>query len=342
MRVVAVVVTYNRKVLLGRCLEALEQSSRPPDRVLVVDNASTDGTDEVVASHPAVRYVRLARNGGGAEGFHHGVRIALAEEEPDWLWLMDDDCIAAPDALSALLASPRALDPSVGVLAPVARDGDGRLLPINRGYVRPRWFFAPLVAAPEEEQAPGVETEIEFCSFVGPLVRASAVREAGLPMREMFIRFEDVEYMGRLRERGWRIWLVGSSLMTHLDPNPVPGADIRAMWGDYSQRIPFDAQWKRLYGFRNLLYTARRGGYMHAGQAVAQFLVQAVRTLLFHERRGRTLLLLAAYGLDGWRGRFRNVPPERWRALAHEGRPLRYVEREALSYDRSARATPPA
>ena len=72
---------------------------------------------------------------------------------------------------------------------------------------------------------------------------------------------------------------------------------------------------------------------MHAGQALAQFLVQAVRTLLFHERRARTLLLLAAYGLDGWRGRFRNVPPDRWPALAHERHPLRFVEREALSYD---------
>jgi rhamnopyranosyl-N-acetylglucosaminyl-diphospho-decaprenol beta-1,3/1,4-galactofuranosyltransferase len=339
VRVVAVVVTYNRKELLGRCLEALERQTRPPERVLVVDNASTDGTPELVASlEPRLRldlrYVRLDRNGGGAEGFHHGVRIALAEEDSDWLWLMDDDCIAAPDALASLLASPRAADPACAVLAPVARDGQGRLLPINRGHVRPRWLFAPLVAAPPEEQAPGVETEIEFCSFVGPLVRTDAARSNGLPMREMFIRFEDVEYLQRLRLRGgWRMWLIGSSAIAHEDPNPVAGADIRSMWGDYSQPIPFASQWKRLYGFRNLIYTARRGGYMSAGQALAQFLVQATRTLLFHERRGRTLLLLAAYGLDGWRGRFRNVPPERWAGVAATRRPLAYVSREALRYD---------
>src|SRR4051794_13444369 len=104
VRVVAVVVTYNRKVLLGRCLEALERQTRPPEAVLVVDNASTDRTAELVAAQSDARYVRLSRNGGGAEGFHHGVRIALAEEAPDWLWLMDDDCIAAPDALERLLA----------------------------------------------------------------------------------------------------------------------------------------------------------------------------------------------------------------------------------------------
>jgi rhamnopyranosyl-N-acetylglucosaminyl-diphospho-decaprenol beta-1,3/1,4-galactofuranosyltransferase len=337
VRVVAVVVTYNRKVLLGRCLEALERQSRPPERVLVVDNASTDNTSELVESLSArlrldLRYVRLDRNGGGAEGFHHGIRIALAEEESDWLWLMDDDCIPAPDALATLLASPHAEEPDTAVLAPVARDGEGRLLPINRGYPRSRWFFAPLEAAPPERQAPGVETQIGFCSFVGPLLRTAAARQAGLPMREMFIRFEDVEYLQRLRG-DWRMWLIGSSVMAHEDPNPVAGADIRAMWGDYSQRIPFASQWKRLYGFRNLIYTARRGGYLTAPQALAQFAVQALRTLLFHERRARTLLLLAAYGLDGWRGRFRNVPPERWAGVAATRRPLAYVSREALGYD---------
>ena len=107
----------------------------------------------------------------------------------------------------------------------------------------------------------------------------------------------------------------------------------RAMWGDYSQRIPFSEQWKRLYGFRNLVYTARAGGYGSAPRAFSQFLVQALRTLLFHERRTRTLLLLAAYGLDGWRGRFRNVPPARWGELARSRRPLAVLSREAMAYE---------
>ena len=206
------------------------------------------------------------------------------------------------------------------MLAPVVREPGGAVLPINRGHVRRgRWLFAPLVAS-EEEYAPGAETEIGFCSFVGPLVRASAARSIAPPMREMFIRFEDVEYLQRLPGR---MWLVGSSTMVHEDPAPVAGADLRTMWADYSQRIPFAQQWKRLYGFRNLVYAGRTGGYMSAGQALAQFAVQATRTLLFHERRTRTLLLLAAYGLDGWRGRFRNVPPERWAGLAETRRPLR-------------------
>jgi GT2 family glycosyltransferase len=244
---------------------------------------------------------------------------------------MDDDCVPAPDALERLLASGHATRPDTAVLAPVVRGPGGDLLPINRGHVRPRWFYAPLVAASEEEQAPEAETEIGFCSFVGPLLRTSAARAIGLPMSEMFIRFEDVEYLQRLGP-GRRMWLVGASEIVHNDPQPVAGAHFRAMWGDYAQRIPFAQQWKRLYGFRNLIYTARAGGYMNAGQALSQFAVQAARTLLFHERRLRTLLLLAAYGLDGWRGRFRNVPPSRWGELAASRRPLRFIRQAAMAY----------
>jgi len=332
--VVGVVVTHNRRELLVRCLEALAAQEHPVAEVVLVDNASTDGTLEHVAEcgvadRLPIRAVRLRRNGGGAEGFHYGVRQALRLDS-DWLWLMDDDCEPAPDTLAALLRSPRAAETETAVLAPVVADGDGNVLPVNRGHVQPRWFFSSLVAASPGENASG-ETLIGFCSFVGPVVRTEAARRIGLPMREMFIRFEDVEYLSRIRPRE-RMWLVASSRIVHRDPRPVAGADLRAMWSDYSQRIPFAQQWKRLYGFRNQLFCGFRGGYLRPWHALSQLAVQAVRTLLFHERRLLTLRLLALYGLDGWRGRFRNLPPARWPELAGERRPAALIESEAIDY----------
>jgi hypothetical protein len=219
----------------------------------------------------------------------------------------------------------------------VVRGDAKQLLPINRGSVRPRWFLAPLVQAPPD--AHGREaTPIGFCSFVGPLVRTELARRIGLPMREMFIRFEDVEYLGRLGPDE-RMWLIGSAEILHRDPQPVaPGFGPRLR--DYAQRTPFAEQWKRLYGVRNLLYAARRGGYASAPQAASQVLVQALRTLLFHERRLLTLRLLARYAADGWRGRFLNVPPARWSELADARRPGEFIEREALRYDEDS--APPA
>ena len=335
------VVTYNRKRLLVDCLEALARQTRPVERVVLVDNASTDGTEEHVRASGLgerleIDYLRLRRNGGGAEGFHYGVRAAL-ETGCDWLWLMDDDCEPRGDCLERLLDSEPAGEETTAVLAPVVIGAAGQPLPINRGAVRPRWFFAPLVQAPAEPHERAA-TPIEFCSFVGPLLRAGTARRIGLPMREMFIRFEDVEYLGRLGPDE-RMWLIGRAVIAHRDPQPV-AAGLAPRWREYRQATPFSEQWKRLYGVRNLLYAGRRGGYITAPQAVSQVLVQAVRTLLFHERRLATLRLLWIYARDGWRGRFRNVPPARWGELAGTRDPEAFIEREALRYDEDVAPAP--
>ena len=322
--VVAVVVTYNRKLLLMDCLEALARQTAPVARVVLVDNASTDGTEELVAGSGIaerlpIDYLRLRRNGGGAEGFHYGVREALASAS-DWLWLMDDDCEPRDGCLERLLAAPPAADPSTAVLAPVVLEPGGALLPINRGHVRPRWFFSSLVPATAAEHA-AAAAPIGFCSFVGPLVHTSAARRIGLPLREMFIRFEDVEYLDRLGPDD-RMWLVGDAAIVHKDPQPVAGGGLRPRWREYRRPAAFADGWKLVYGVRNQIYAGRRGGWLSGPRALSQVLVQAVRTLAFGDRRARMLRLLAVYALDGWRGRFRNVPPSRWPAMD-----------EALRYD---------
>ncbi|MFL5780289.1 MAG: glycosyltransferase, partial [Thermoleophilaceae bacterium] len=114
MTVVALVVTYNRRDLLMGCLEGVFGQSRPPDRVFLVDNASTDGTPELLRERgfldrPELTYLRLAENLGSSGGFAEGVRAAR-EPESDWLWLMDDDSQAEPDTLERLLAAAAAAD----------------------------------------------------------------------------------------------------------------------------------------------------------------------------------------------------------------------------------------
>jgi glycosyltransferase involved in cell wall biosynthesis len=325
--VAAVVVTYNRKEMLVECLDALARQTVPLSRVVLVDNASTDGTrarveESGVAARLPIDYLRVTRNGGGAEGFHYGVRAAL-ERPCEWLWLMDDDCEPPPDCLETLLG---AAEPDVALLAPVVREPGGTVLPIHRGRVRRRFFFSPLAPLAEPDR----DAEIDFCSFVGPLLRADAARRIGLPRREMFIRFEDVEYLDRLDERKL---LVGASTIVHKEPAPVAGGGLGPRWREYRTRTPFSDQWKRLYGVRNQIFAGRRAGYMSAPQAVSGVLVQAVRSLFFHERPLRTLRLLVLYALDGWRGRFRNVPPGRWVEAAGGADPAGAIGREALRYE---------
>ena len=100
----AIVVTHNRRELLCESLAALDRQSRPLDRTLVVDNASSDGTPEMLrAECSKLDLLALPTNEGGAGGFHEGMKRAyLAGAQ--WLWLMDDDTIPRPDALAELLA----------------------------------------------------------------------------------------------------------------------------------------------------------------------------------------------------------------------------------------------
>ena len=106
--VAIVVVTYNRADLLGRMLDGLVALERHPDAVIVVDNASTDHTQDVLRRDDLpLQVVTSPDNLGGAGGFHLGVRTAC-EQGFDRIWLMDDDVVPAPDCLAVLMASDEA------------------------------------------------------------------------------------------------------------------------------------------------------------------------------------------------------------------------------------------
>lgn len=337
MRVTAVVVTFNRKALLLECLDALARQTRPLDRVLLVDNCSTDGTREAVegaglSDRVPLEYLRLTRNGGGAEGFHFGVREAMTGES-DWVWLMDDDCEPADDALERLLAAPCASDPMTVGLAGAVRLPTGELLPMHRGWITRRLFRAPMSALGPDAYAGGSESACDFASFVGPLYRTAAMRAVGAPLREAFIRFEDLEYAARMRAQG-SMYTVPTSVIRHKEGVPVTSTDLRALWRDFSISARFSDQWKNVYGLRNVIYAGRRHDFVGAGAALSYAIVQVGRALAFDESRLRTARLVATYAYDGWRGFFRNVPPGRWAALSQAGDPVGYLNAEALPYDR--------
>jgi GT2 family glycosyltransferase len=332
----AVVVTHNRRELLLACLRALAGQTHPVHGVTVVDTASSDGTEEALAASElpetlTIDYLRLSRNGGGAEGFHYGVRAGLASGA-DWIWLMDDDCEAAPDALAALLESPRARDPRAILLAPLVETPEGTVLPLNRGWLRPRWFRAPLSGLrPEHWESP--EVRVEHVSLVGPLVRAEAAARTHAPRRDFFIWFDDLEWTARLGCLG-ELWLIPDARIVHRDERPLPDTSVAALARDLARGHDFRSMWKRAYGLRNIIWVGRRDGWFTLPRAAAFTAVAALRALLSGRPRLRALRLTVRYARDGWRGRFLNVTPEDWAGLAGAPDPLGYLSAHALEYER--------
>jgi rhamnopyranosyl-N-acetylglucosaminyl-diphospho-decaprenol beta-1,3/1,4-galactofuranosyltransferase len=204
-RVCAVVVTHNRRDMLRRCLAALARQTVEPAGVLVIDNASSDGTAHMVRDEfPGAELVRLESNVGGAGGFHEGMRLAAARDF-DWLWLMDDDTIAAETALEELL---QAEAPDALLLASKAVWTDGSLHPMNAPGTDRRSFDRLVRAA-----AAGL-VPLRSATFVSLLVRRDAIDRYGLPHAHYFIWSDDIEYTARVTRRDPG-YVVPSSVVTH-------------------------------------------------------------------------------------------------------------------------------
>ncbi len=193
MSVCAVVVTHNRCALLRECLGAVLGQTRRPEHVLVVDNASTDGTGELLAGYDGVEVLRLAENEGSSGGFHAGMAAAAAREF-EWLWVMDDDTIPAPDALEVLLDTPARLDglPAPALLASKVVWTDGRVHPMNPPAPHPRDIDL-FLAALERGVLP-----IRSNTFPSLLVRADAVRRHGPPRKGFWIWADDIDFTQRI------------------------------------------------------------------------------------------------------------------------------------------------
>lgn len=209
-RVVAVVVTYNRRDLLIEALTAVLGQTRAPDAVIVVDNASTDDTAEMVRGRfPAVRLATVQRNTGGAGGFAYGLALALADAA-DLVWLMDDDTVPEPGALQAMLDA-RALRPGgpPALIASRVVWTDGRPHPMNTPRTKPFASKAERLAAAAAGCLP-----IRSASFVSILVDAGVCRARGLPEADYFLWNDDFEFTARLL-RGQAGLLCPASVVVH-------------------------------------------------------------------------------------------------------------------------------
>jgi GT2 family glycosyltransferase len=317
--VCALVVTRNRKELLAECLEALLGQTHPTSAIIVLDNASTDGTATFLTSRglmhsPLIRFVRSEVNIGGAGGYAEILRLGRAVPA-DWLWLMDDDAEPRPDALERLLVSPVAQDDRTAALCAAVVHRDGRIDPLHR--CRLRRFVTPL---PASAYASGSYAAVDCASFVGLLVRSRAAGAAGLPRQEFFLGYDDAEYSLRLLRLG-SIRLVPESVITHKLAIGGGQATRRSLWWNRVLRTDYvssswEGYWRDLYRLRNLV--ALKVEHQGLSRYELALLVAGYvgKTLLYEEQPLRRIPWLIRFALKGFKGDFTAPAPEEWAAFA--------------------------
>jgi len=284
--VVAVVVTRDRRELLAECLQALMGQTQPAQRIVVVDNVSSDGTRDMVRERFAeVELVELEHNGGAAGGFHEGIRAGL-ERGADWLWLMDDDTIPTPDALEQLLAPLARLDglPEPSLLASKVVWSDGTLHPKNLPWARLSDDSIDTFVSAVDHRL----ILLRVASWVSILVSRRAIDAHGLPHAHYFVWGEDGEWTARLLKHGAG-YMVPASIVHHKTPDKV------SVHRQGSQQYYFE--------IRNKLFQLRGDSWF--GREKVQLtlsMLMGLRQFLVGERFSlRSLGLLARAVRDGLR-----------------------------------------
>jgi len=246
-RVAAVVVTYNRKVLLRQCLTALQAQTHSPAEIIVVDNASTDGTAQMVeTAFPDITLRVLDENWGGAGGFHEGMRLA-AGQDVDWIWVMDDDAEPKRDALERLFRPRLHERESTVALASQKVGTDNLRQSTHAGDYDP----ICMRKTPVTLEGPEIE-EVQFSSFVGLMVQTETVKRIGLPEAGYFIWGDDAEYSLRLGQVG-RLFLVRSSRIVHHDAFATERKTAATLLSQAWRDRPVDQYWRNYYALRNRL-----------------------------------------------------------------------------------------
>lgn len=244
MKIIAVVVTFNRRDLLKRNIECL-RLNKPISSILVVNNGSTDGTKEWLDEQKDLSVIHQA-NVGGSGGFYTGIEHAY-QAGADWIWCMDDDVFPRKDCLEKLLAE--ATDTSIGILAP-RRLMDGEIFCHDfQAYnlINP---FASMYAKRLVNKQVNTPTDIKGTAFEGPFIRREVVEKIGLPNKDLFIFCDDTDYCLRAVLEGFRIVYVPNALM---DKEKFFSNDT---WEQRNQK----KKWKRYYQIRNSAYLNHRYG----------------------------------------------------------------------------------
>lgn len=216
MNICCVVVTYNRKKLLLECLNALRNQTYKLSKIIVIDNHSTDGTQELlnekgILKDKLIEYHYQEKNLGGAGGFYEGIKTSL-NEKFDWVWIMDDDTIPTQSALEELILAKEALQSeNISFLCSkvIGLNGEEMNLPtISRRTDETNY---PIWMKHLDKSI----IEVEDATFVSLLINVDAINKLGLPWKEFFIWGDDTEYTMRLTSMYGPAYVVGKSIVVH-------------------------------------------------------------------------------------------------------------------------------
>jgi rhamnopyranosyl-N-acetylglucosaminyl-diphospho-decaprenol beta-1,3/1,4-galactofuranosyltransferase len=242
-KVIVVLVTNNRLLLLKEAFAGVKAQLYPLFEIIVVNNASTDGTGEWLDMQEGITVVHQ-ENTGGSGGFYTGIKLAV-QHQADWIWVMDDDTICRSDSLQKLVDKLQYINEPVGFIGSKCIWTDDSPHLMNIPAIKP--VFNKHIQFNKYDSR-GLLL-VETSSFVSLMINAESIRRVGLPYREFFIWGDDQEYTRRITKAGFLGFYCLDSIVLHKTPiNYFPDF--------YRDTVP--NLWKHRYGFRNEFFMVKK------------------------------------------------------------------------------------
>ena len=243
LNIIAVVVTYNRFVLLTEAIAALHNQTFALMKIIVINNGSTDNTAEWLEAQKNLLVIHQA-NVGASGGFCTGI-VQAAAMNADYIWIMDDDTICEPTALEKMLEKIAIIKEPIGFLSSRCNWTDGTPHLMNIPGIMP--LFNNLIPFNKYDAHGMILTASS--SFVSLLVNTEAVKKVGLPYKDFFIWGDDFEFTSRITKQGYLGFYCGDSIVLH----KTPFNNFTDFYKDSVGNI-----WKHRYGFRNEFFMVKK------------------------------------------------------------------------------------
>ena len=201
----AVVVTFNRLKCLKNALDSFENQIKKPSNIIVVNNASNDGTFEYLEdwknenSEINKIVVHKDENSGGSGGFYEGLKVAK-DMDAEWIWLSDDDAYPKNDVFKLAEDYIENNDTSdiSAICSKIINNGEidtWHRRRMSKGLIKIRWENVP-------EKDYDDCFELDLLSYVGCIIKKEKLLKAGLTNKDYFIWYDDSEHSIRLRKEG--------------------------------------------------------------------------------------------------------------------------------------------
>lgn len=292
----AVVVTYNRKKLLGENIKMLLSQTIQFDAIFIVDNCSTDGTYDYLKMQGWIEkpfvYIKTESNIGGAGGFYEGTKAAY-EAGSDWIVLMDDDGRMANERSLEILFSyaTQLYENNFGkkkiFINSLVQQGDLLSFKMGNMYTVEEAITKSCSGILEKEANP----------FNGTMISKELVAKIGYPDKQFFIKGDEVNYKQKAFDCGAYVATIVDSRYIH----PRPDTNEKKVLGI---KVPFfvEAPWKEYYATRNFTYMYKQKGWYKA-IAYELLFVKILAIFSMKCKKFETIKMVFKGFYDGWRGR---------------------------------------